>query len=375
MGGVTPGFATAEATAAYRARVAPKAADGHFRSWSGLTLSSVGLGTCRGGEDADGAYHEATVRAVESGLNVVDSAANTRHQRSVGSALYSLISRGAVDRRELVVTAKAGFIPTDGVAAADWDAHLRDTYVKPGLCAEREIVADTRAAGPPVAHCLAPRFLSAQLDRSRANLGVATIDVYCIHNPEVQLGAVDRPTFLGRMRAAFQMLEAAVGEGKIRCYGTATWSGYRQPATARDSLSLAELERIAREIAGDRHHFRAVQAPYNLGMTEAFTLPNQTVSGEAMSLIDAAERLGIYVMTSASIHQGQLARNLPPVIGQFLPGLETDAQRALQFVRSTPGVGTALVGMKQPAHVDENARVSSVSPLEWERFKTLFSGA
>ena len=59
-------------------------------------------------------------------------------------------------------------------------------------------------------------------------------------------------------------------------------------------------------------------------------------------------------MTSASIYQGQLARNLPPIIGEFLPGLETDAQRALQFVRSTPGVGTALVGMKQPVHVDEN---------------------
>jgi aryl-alcohol dehydrogenase-like predicted oxidoreductase len=372
VGGLTPGFATAEATAAYRARVAPKAADGHFRSSGGLTLSSVGLGTYLGREDAetDGAYHDAIVRAVESGINVVDSAINYRHQRSdrsIGAALKSLISRGAVDRREIVLTTKGGFISADGSQPEDWSAHVRDTCVKPGLCAEREIVGD--------AHCLAPRFLSAQLDRSRANLGVATIDGYYVHNPEMQLGAVDRPTFLGRMRAAFQMLEAAVGEGKLRCYGTATWSGYRQPATARDFLSLAELERIAREIAGDRHHFRAVQVPYNLGMTEAFTLPNQTVSGEAMSVIEAAERLGIYVMTSASIHQGQLARNLPPVIGQFLPGLETDAQRALQFVRSTPGVGTALVGMKQPAHVDENVRVSGVSPLEWERFKTLFSGA
>ena len=78
-------------------------------------------------------------------------------------------------------------------------------------------------------------------------------------------------------------------------------------------------------------------------------------------------------MTSASIYQGQLARNLPPVIGELLPGLETDAQRALQFVRSTPGVGTALVGMKQPAHVDENAAVSAVSPLGCDQFKKLFS--
>ena len=89
--------------------------------------------------------------------------------------------------------------------------------------------------------------------------------------------------------------------------------------------------------------------------------------------MQAAGRLEVYVMTSASIYQGQLARNLPPIIGEFLPGLETDAQRALQFVRSTPGVGTALVGMKQPAHVEENARVTAVPPLGWEQFKKLFS--
>ena len=240
-----------------------------------------------------------------------------------------------------------------------------DTYVRPGICAARDIVADC--------HCLTPRFLADQLDRSRANLGVETIDVYYVHNPEMQLAAVDRPTFLGRMRAAFQLLEAAVGEGRIRCYGTATWNGYRQPPSARDFLSLGELERIAREIAGERHHFRVVQLPYNLAMTEAFTARTSRSGAEPVSLMEAAQRLDIYVMTSASIYQGQLARNLPPIIGEFLPGLETDAQRALQFVRSTPGVGTALVGMKQVAHVEENARVSQVPPLGWDQFQKLFN--
>ena len=370
MGGLTPGFATAEATARYRARVVPDAVEGHFRSWGGLSISSVGLGTYLGAEDGatDGAYHDAVMRAVERGLNVIDSAVNYRHQRSersIGAALRSLIAGGISERREVLLTTKGGFIPSDGAMPADWSAYVADTYVRPGICAARDIVADS--------HCLTPRFLSGQLDRSRANLGAETIDVYYVHNPEMQLTAVDRPTFLGRMRAAFQLLEAVVGEGKIRWYGTATWNGYRQPPSARDYLSLAELERIAREIAGDRHHFRVVQVPYNLAMTEAFTSENQAVGGETVSLMEAARRLDIYVMTSASIYQGQLARNLPPIIGEFLPGLETDAQRALQFVRSTPGVGTALVGMKQPVHVEENARVSAVPPLAWDQFKKLFS--
>ena len=56
------------------------------------------------------------------------------------------------------------------------------------------------------------------------------------------------------------------------------------------------------------------------------------------------------------------------------PGLETDAQRAVQFVRSTPGVGAALVGMQRLAHVEENARLGRVPPLAWSRFQRLFQG-
>jgi predicted aldo/keto reductase-like oxidoreductase len=88
--------------------------------------------------------------------------------------------------------------------------------------------------------------------------------------------------------------------------------------------------------------------------------------------MQAAEQLGVYVMTSASILQGKLAQNLPPALAQMLEGLRTDAQRALQFVRSTPGVGTALCGMRSLAHVEENAGLVSMPPVPRER---LFSQA
>jgi len=78
-------------------------------------------------------------------------------------------------------------------------------------------------------------------------------------------------------------------------------------------------------------------------------------------------------MTSASILQSRLARNLPPVLKDHLPNLRTDAQRAIQFARSTPGVGTALVGMKQIAHVEENLRVAEVPPASPEQILRLFS--
>jgi len=89
----------------------------------------------------------------------------------------------------------------------------------------------------------------------------------------------------------------------------------------------------------------------------------------------AAEQLGVTVMCSASILQAKLAQNLPSFIGHALKGLSTDAQRAIQFVRSTPGVTTALVGMSKRTHVAENMSVASVPPASVEEFFSMFSSA
>ena len=352
------GFATAEGTAGYRARRGARAGEGHFRTWRGLTLSSLGIGTYLGAEDeaTDRAYEATVRRALELGFNVVDSAINYRHQRSernVGAVLRALAREVRIAREDVLLATKGGFMP-----------HPVDAYVKAGIVKPDEVVGD--------GHCIAPRFLADQLDRSRANLGVETIDVYFVHNPETQLGAVDQATFLARMRAAFELLEGAVRDGKICWYGAATWTGFRQPATAREHLSLPGLVGLAREVAGDGHHFGMIQLPYNLAMTEAITVANQRVGAAPVPVMQAAEQLGVYVMTSASILQGKLARNLPPALAQVLEGLRTDAQRALQFVRSTPGVGTALCGMRSLPHVEENASLVSVPPVPSEK---LFSQA
>ncbi|MGH7397559.1 MAG: aldo/keto reductase [Candidatus Rokuibacteriota bacterium] len=347
------GFATPEGTAAYRARLGARVGEGHFRTWQGLALSSVGIGTYLGQEDeaTDRAYQAAVRRALELGLNVVDSAVNYRHQRSernVGTALRALVTEVRIAREDVLLATKGGFMP-----------HTAESYVRSGIARADEVVGD--------AHCIAPRYLADQLDRSRANLGVETIDVYYVHNPETQLGAVDQPTFMARMRAAFEFLEGAVSDGKIRWYGTATWTGYRQPVTARDHLSLPGLVGLAREVAGEGHHFGVIQVPYNLAMTEAMTVASQRIGKASIPVMQAAEQLGIYVMTSASMLQGKLARNLPPALAQVLDGLGTDAQRALQFARSTPGVGTALCGMQRVAHVEENARLVGVPPAPSEK--------
>jgi len=370
---VIEGRATEQGTARYAGRARRNVMPEHFRIVEGgLRLSSVGLGTYLGREDevTDAAYRRSIARAIERGFNVVDTAINYRHQRSeraVGAVMADLVGRHVLERDEVFVATKGGYIPFDGEMPRDPAGYFTETYLRPGLVRPDEVVGGS--------HCMAPDFLADQIDRSRANLGLATIDLYYLHNPESHLEAVDRDEFTRRLRAAFEALEDAVAAGKIARYGAATWNGFREPPDAAGLLMLSDVVAVAREVGGPDHHFRAVQLPYNLAMTEAFTRANQRIGKDTVSTLEAAKRLDVYVMASASVYQGQLTRNLPPVIAEYLPGLTTDAQRSLQFGRSTPGVGTVLVGMKSTAHVDENADVAGVAPIPWEKFKVLFSAA
>jgi aryl-alcohol dehydrogenase-like predicted oxidoreductase len=357
---MSPERATLDGTADYAARLAGKTAEEHFRRLGNLTVSSVGIGTYLGPADeaTDRSYQAAVVRALELGLNVIDTASNYRHQRSeraVGRGLIEATERGIVRRDELVVASKAGFLPFDGARPADPRRYIQEAFIDAGLMEWDDVVAGC--------HSLAPKYLREQIEQSRRNLGLRSIDVYYLHNPEMQLEEVPRDRFLERMREAFAELERACTDDAIGCYGTATWAGYRVPPHHPGHLSMEELTRLAEQVGGAGHHFRVVQLPFNLSMPEARVMATQRVGGAQMPALDAAARLGLYVMASASIEQGKLAVHLPRGPGDNADTpLRTSAQRALQYARSAPGMGTALVGMKTAAHVDENAVVATVPP-------------
>jgi aryl-alcohol dehydrogenase-like predicted oxidoreductase len=237
-------------------------------------------------------------------------------------------------------------------------------YIQPGVFSAKDIAAGS--------HCMTPKFLKNQLGRSLKNLGVECVDVYYLHNPETQLSEVAKPEFLQRVREAFEFLESAVVAGEIQYYGMATWNGFRQDARTRDAMQLPEIAQIAQEIAGGMHHFRFVQLPFNLAMTEALTLGNQSLRGRDRTLTEAANDLDITVVASASLLQGQVAQGLPAFVAQAF-GLENDAERALQFARSAPGITTALVGMSRVEHAKANARLAGIAPATVDDFSKLFA--
>jgi len=329
--------ATAEGTARYADRHADFRDADFYRTAFDLRVSSLGIGTYLGKSDeaSDRAYTSALIAAGERGINFFDAAINYRDQRSercIGAALRRL------ERDEMVVCTKAGFLTPGAI---------------PSSLRPDDVVGGT--------HSMAPHFLADQIERSRANLGVDSIDVFYLHNPETQLGRVTPAEFEKRIRSAFALLERQADEQKIRWYGAATWDGFRKPG----ALNLERMAEIATEEGGPNHRFRFIQLPFNLAMVEAY-------GNGGESVLKRAAWLGITVVASATLMQGRVLGYMPDEAAALLPGLETDAQRAIQFTRSTPGIAVALVGMGQPKHVEENLGVARARPATLAEYQRLY---
>ena len=184
---------------------------------------------------------------------------------------------------------------------------------------------------------------------------------------------IDRKEFEIRIKNAFYALEESVAGKKIRFYGIATWEGLLVDQKSKEFINLIEILKWAEEIGGKDHHFKAIQLPYSLATPEAYLNSNQPYNGELLSAIKLASQLDLGVFCSASLMQGQIIGYLSDTLrDKFKEELKTDAQVGLQFVRSTPGVTTALVGMKQIEHVKENLATALISPLQDKNFNELF---
>lgn len=107
-------------------------------------------------------------------------------------------------------------------------------------------------------------------------------------------------------------------------------------------------------------------------MTEAYALANQTSGKEKMPMLSAASRLGVAVIGSATLYQSRLAHGLPAFVGQTL-GMNSDAENAIQFSRSTRGLTTSLIGMRRKGHVQSNLKPASMPTAPLEQWSKLFT--
>ena len=339
----------------------------HFRTFQGLTLSSVGIGTYLGetNRETDLLVSQAVEESVKSGaINVIDTAINYRFQkaeRSVGNALKKIIEEGIAERSGIFVATKNGYLTSDADLKLDFWKYVQENLVKPGVIRPEEISSGM--------HCMSVNYLKDQLNRSLRNLGVECIDLMYLHNAaESQLGDIGREEFSEKLRSVFQFYCEMQKEGKIRYYGLATWSCFRVPVESPEYLSLAEVVSIAKEV-DDNHGFKFIQLPFNLAMREAFISKNQEVDGEMLSTLEAAKRLGIGVFTSVPLMQGRL---LDPRMLPIIEGIDEPSLRCLQIARSAPLI-SPVIGQKDPIHVMENLRIARLPLMGHEKLVSILS--
>ena len=291
------GAATAEATSGYARRFpllehayAPFAA-------TGLVCSRIGFGGYRV-DDETPEHRAALEHALRDGCNLVDTSTNYTDggsERLIGAVLADRVGAGALTREAVVVVSKVGYVQ---------GANLR-------LAQERE------EAGEPfpemvkyadgIWHDIHPEFLRDQIGRSLSRLGLATLDVCLLHNPEYYLsdahershGTLERrrEEFYRRLTEAFAHLESEVAQGRIGAYGVSSNTCTR-PADDPEFTSLARMLEAARAAGGESHRFRVLQLPLNLFEAGAALEKNHG----AETVLDVARRHGIAVLVNRPLN-------------------------------------------------------------------------
>ena len=337
----------------------------NFKIFEDLHLSNVGIGTYLGNPDSqtDELVKNAVKQTVLSGVNVIDTAINYRAQkaeRSVGKAISELIQEEKITRNQVFVSSKNGYVTNDADIQEDFMQYVMRELGKPGIVKEGDITSGY--------HCMTTAYLSDQLDRSLKNLDLECIDLMYLHNGiEGQIKDISKDEFLEKLKSVFELYEQKRDEGKIKFYGMATWECFRVQDNDPQHLSLEDIVQMAKKIGGDNHGFKFIQLPYNMNYDQALLGKNQIIGNKPVSILESAVTLGIGVFTSVPFMQGRLLS--PGVMPEF-SDLKSSL-RALQFIRSSPGVLAPLVGQKSAEHVSENLEIMKIPPLSNEDFVAL----
>lgn len=329
----------------------------NYKKINGLTLSNVGMGTYLGDANSvtDDLVKSAVKNSILSGINVVDTAINYRAQkaeRSVGSAINELIQEDKLSRDEIFVSTKNGYVTNDADIQEDFWSYVNREYVQTGVIQQNDI--------SPGYHCMTISYLEDQLNRSLKNLNLECVDLMYLHNAvEGQINNLSQEQFIKNLKSAFEFYESQRKEGKINYYGMATWECFRVTPDNPQFLSISKVIDLAKQVGGDNHGFRFIQLPFNLYLDQAMMIRNQIINDQSVSILAASKLLELGVFTSVPFMQGRLlSPGVMPEFNELSPPL-----RALQFIRSTPGVLAPLVGQKTNEHVKQNLEIMEIKPI------------
>ncbi len=301
---LSTGRATADATAQIPARHPDWAASYTKLGRTGLTCSAAGFGSYR--VDFRVATHRAALAAaLRMGVNVVDTSTNYaggNSERLIGEVMLGLMKQGKLNREEIIVVSKAGYI--QGNLFNEMERRANSPHADYSAGSElSELVRHSQGLW----HSIHPEFLRAQLTDSLERLQLETLDVFLLHNPEYYIqwaiaeGQAEqdvRDEYERRIKQAFAYLESEVVAGRIQFYGISS-NTFPKSEDAVDRTSIERCwqhaEEVATELGIASHHFAVVQFPLNIFESGAVTEKNQKRGSETLMEFCRERNLGVLI--------------------------------------------------------------------------------
>ena len=310
-----PGYATPEGTGKYVAGIlghegggGPSANGFTLLGSTGLTTSRIGFGGYRidiGIED----HRQALENALTKGCNLIDTSTNYADggsERLIGAVLKNLIRKGTLGREEVIVVSKIGYVQGQNLKRAE----AREQAGQP--------FPDMVKYGDEIWHCLHPEYLEEQLTLSLDRLGLQTLDVCLLHNPEYFLSdaknrqltidaerlAEIRGEFYRRLQQAFQYLETQVKSGRLRFYGVSSntcTAKHDNPESTSASRMLEAAQAAAREQGLENSHFCVIQLPMNM-LEAGALLTSNTGPTHTQTIIEFAQANQLAVLVNRPLN-------------------------------------------------------------------------
>jgi uncharacterized protein YyaL (SSP411 family)/aryl-alcohol dehydrogenase-like predicted oxidoreductase len=271
---------------------------------TGLTTSRLGFGGYR--IDMEEAEHrEALSKALLHGCNLIDTSTNYTDggsERLIGTVLAELIKQGEIGRDQVIVVSKIGYVQGENLRRAE----ARERAGKP--------FPEMVKYGEGIWHCIHPEFLAEQLESSLDRLGLETLDVCLLHNPEYFLSDAKqrkepdlhrlRDQFYSRLQAAFAYFEAQAAAGRLRYYGVSSNTCTAEPHDL-EAVSLSRMldaaQAAARSTGSVDPHFKVLQCPMNLFEAGALLTPN-TGPGDKQTVLELAQAAGLAILVNRPLN-------------------------------------------------------------------------
>ncbi|KAJ3294959.1 hypothetical protein HDU76_006899 [Blyttiomyces sp. JEL0837] len=259
-----------------------------------------GFEAVRGGVDV-------VKRALRVGVNVFDTSShfgNGNSEVTIGQGIREAIEEGVVERDEIIVISKCGHILTEPHLTT-WKSHASKSPPQ-----KFHLTNLSQKAS----HSIHPTFIKSEISSSLSRMGLSTIDIYMINNPErlIHGGSMTMNELLHKhIYEAFVCLEREVQDGRIKGYGVSCNTMHIKGVDGY--IDLKEVSEVARKAyaevfgnkgvegdglekeGGSSPNFVAVEYPLNLFEKDAVDLVD---GGEGeKTLAEVAEDLGLYQLT------------------------------------------------------------------------------